>query len=182
MDTIDLTDRRRSTGSPVRPESPGIPRVVVSCIDARTDPVHLFGIEPGEAAVFRTVGGRLSDSTIEEIGMIAGLAKVVGGDEMELDLAIVHHTDCGAARFAMPPVRQKVAQVAGIDGEDVDAYTIDDPADSLREDVARLRSSALPGGLRVSGYVYDVGTGELSEEIATETLRSGEHDTSAATP
>ena len=174
MRTIDLTSRAdqalATTGADQLPTDPGVPAVVVTCIDARVDPVHLFGLAPGEASVFRNIGGRLTDSTIEQIGIIAGLAKLIGGEEMELDVALVHHTGCGASRFSLPPVREKAAATAGVGPGDVEALAIADPAESVRADIDRLAASPLPGGLNVSGYVYDVETGALAEVCSTTTL------------
>ncbi len=174
MRTIDLTSRadeaRAATGADNLPTSPGAPAVVVTCIDARVDPAHLFGLAPGEASVFRNIGGRLTDSTIEQIGILAGLGKLIGGEDMELDVALVHHTECGAARFSMPPVRAKAAATAGVEPADVEALAIDDPTESVRADIDRLAASSLPVGLNVSGYVYDVETGALAEVRSTTTL------------
>lgn len=175
MRTIDLEARNRNTTGERSelPTSPGAPAVIVSCIDARTDPAHIAGVGPGDAAVFRTVGGRVTDETVEQIGMLAGLAKIVAGDEAELDVAVIHHTDCGASRFGLPPVRDKINAVAGVTQDRVDAFAIADPAASLRADVDRLRASSLPAGLSVTGYLYDVETGELRVEVATDRLGAG---------
>ncbi len=174
MRTIDLTERSRDVragrSADDLPTSPGVPAIIVSCIDARVDPVHLFGIEPGEASVFRTIGGRLTDETIAQIGMIAGMAKLLAGDEMELDVALVHHTECGAARFSLPPVQAKAAATAGVDEGAVAALAIDDPTGSVRDDLARLAGSPVPRGRAVAGDVYDVGTGSLVEIVPSTTL------------
>ena len=166
MRTIDLTDRSAAQlaarGDADLPTNPGVPAVIVTCIDARVDPAHVFGITPGEASVFRTIGGRLTDDTVAQIGMIAGVAKAIAGDEMELDVAIVHHSDCGASRFSLPPLQAKAAATAGVAEAEVAAFSIDDPAESVRSDMAKLASSALPRGLTVAGYVYDVEHGGLT--------------------
>ncbi len=174
MRTIDLTSRSNETraerSTDELPTSPGVPAVIVTCVDARVDPVHLFGIAPGEASVFRTIGGRLTDETIGQIGMIAGMAKFIAGDEMELDVAVVHHTECGAARFSLPPVQAKAASTAGVDEATVGALAIDAPERSVQADIARLAASALPRHLTVAGYVYDVTTGAIAEVQPAITL------------
>ncbi|WP_425343349.1 carbonic anhydrase [Pseudofrankia saprophytica] len=34
--------------------------MVVGCVDPRVDPTHVLGLEQGEAAVIRNVGGRIT--------------------------------------------------------------------------------------------------------------------------
>ncbi len=174
MLTTDLESRNRSTRSEdpsALPTSPGLPSVILSCLDGRVDPAHIAAIAPGEAAIFRNVGGRVTDEIVEQIGIIAGLAKVMAGDDAELDLAVIHHTQCGASRFADPAIRDQLAATAGTTTERVDALAIHDPADSLRNDIERLRNSGLPAGLNLTGYLYDVASGELSVEIESSVLR-----------
>ena len=56
--------------------------------------------------------------------------------------------------------------------ERIDEFAIDDPVESLRADIEALRTSSLPAGMSVTGYLYDVETGELRTEIATGPLRT----------
>ena len=84
-----------------------------------------------------------------------------------MELAIIHHTDCGMARFADPEVAARVTERFGSNYV-VETYAFTDPAESLAADVQRLRDSDLvPRELRVSGHIYDVKTGRLTEQIAT---------------
>lgn len=175
MRTIDLEARNRSVrpaDPAVLPTSPGVPGVIVTCLDARVDPAHIAGIEPGEAAVFRNVGGRVTDELVEQIGVIAGLAKVAAGDGVELDVAVIHHTQCGASRLSDPALRDRLAEHAGTTPDRIGRLAIHDPAESLREDIERLRRSSLPAGLTVTGYLYDVASGELAGQIGTAPLRA----------
>ncbi|MDJ0769687.1 MAG: hypothetical protein QNJ12_12870, partial [Ilumatobacter sp.] len=133
---------------------------------------HIVGLLPGEASVFRTVGGRVTDAVIEQLGMVAGLAKLLAGDEAELDVALIHHTSCGASLFGDHGVQQRLAATAGTSPEKVATLAIADPVDTVRGDLDRLRDSVLPARLRVSGYVYDVATGVLEPVEDTRVLRS----------
>ena len=84
-----------------------------------------------------------------------------------MELAIIHHTDCGMARFADPEVAAAVTERFGSDYV-VETYAFTDPTESLATDVQRLRDSDLvPRELRVSGHVYDVKTGRLTQQIST---------------
>ncbi len=66
--------------------------LVLTCLDARVDPAHLFGLELGDAVVMRNIGGRVTDEIIEQIAILRALAVALGG-EASLEVAIVHHTD-----------------------------------------------------------------------------------------
>ena len=90
-------------------------------------------------------------------------------------MSIVHHTDCGASRFANPQVRQKLGQVAGTGEAAIEKLAITDPQTSVAEDLDRLRAApTLPDELVVAGYVYDVTDGHIREIFAPAALSEGE--------
>ena len=149
---------------------PRLSVLVVTCLDARVDPAHVFGLELGDAVVMRNIGGRVTDEVIEQVAILRGLAVVAGGGGFEV--AIVHHTDCGASRFANPQVRQKLGQATGIGETAIEKLAITDPQASVAEDLDRLRAApTLPDDLVVAGYVYDVTDGHVSEVSAPASLR-----------
>jgi len=51
-------------------ERPGGNMMVVGCVDPRVDPTHLLGLEQGEAAVIRNVGGRITPATLRTMAML----------------------------------------------------------------------------------------------------------------
>ena len=149
---------------------PRFSTLVVTCLDARVDPAHLFGLELGDAVVMRNIGGRVTDEIIEHISILRALAGLVGGGSFEV--AIVHHTDCGASRFADPEVRKRLGQVAGTGEAAIEKLAIADPATTVAEDLDRLRAApTLPDELVVAGYVYDVTDGQVREISAPAALR-----------
>ncbi len=151
---------------------PRLSILVLTCLDARVDPAHFFGLELGDAVVMRNIGGRVTDEVIEQIAILRGLAIVAGGGAFEV--AVVHHTDCGASRFANPQVRQKIGQAAGTGEAAIERLAITDPRISVAEDLDRLRAAPiLPDELVVAGYVYDVTDGHVRETIAPASLREG---------
>ena len=152
---------------------PRLSILVLTCLDARVDPAHLFGLELGDAVVMRNIGGRVTDEVIEQIAILRGLAVVAGGTGFEV--AIVHHTDCGASRFANAQVRQRMGEVAGTGEAAIKRLAIADPQISVAEDLDRLRAApTLPDELVVAGYVYDVTDGHVREVIAPASLRKGD--------
>ncbi len=95
---------------------------------------------------------------------------LAGGAAFEV--AIVHHTDCGASRFANSQVRQKMSQIAGTGEAAIERLAITDPRVSVAGDLDRLRAAPiLPDELVVAGYVYDVTDGHVREVIAPASLR-----------
>ncbi len=153
---------------------PRLSTLVLTCLDARVDPAHILGLELGDALVMRNIGGRVTDDIIKHIAILQALAAFVGGGSAPLEVVIVHHTDCGASRFAIPQVRRKLSQAAGTGEPAIERLAITDPQTSVAEDIDRLRAApTLPDELVVAGYVYDVTDGHVRETFAPASLREG---------
>jgi carbonic anhydrase len=145
--------------------------LVLTCLDARVDPAHFLGLELGDAFVMRNVGGRVTDEVIQQIAILRALAVVLGGGGA-LEVAIIHHTDCGTGHFADPQVRKTVGQAAGTGEAAIERLAVTDARTSVAEDLDRLRAAPiLPDELLVAGYVYDVTDGLLREISAPAPLR-----------
>lgn len=154
------------------PILPRLSTLVLTCLDARVDPAHFLGLELGDAFVMRNVGGRVTEGVIEHIAILRALAAVAGGALLEV--AIVHHTDCGTRRFADAEVRKKLGQAAGTGEAAIEKLAVTDPETSVAEDIDRLRAaSTLPDTLVVAGYVYDVTDGHIREIVAPASLGEG---------
>ncbi len=173
----DLLDRNGAfaadfTGAEL-PIQPRFRQLVLSCVDARADPAHYLGLEPGDALVMRTLGGRVTDGAEEGIDVMANLMTVMGGpDGPGLDVLIVHHTDCGLERLADEGRRRKLSQMSGIDEGVFDALAIHDHDAALEADVLRLRNSKiLPESVTVSGYLYHHASGTLTEAAPSTSRR-----------
>jgi carbonic anhydrase len=134
---------------------PHLRLMVVTCLDPRVDPAHFLGLRLSDAMVIRNVGGRVTPAVIEDIAFIAELA---GGRRPEV--AVIHHTQCGAAALADDGFRGRYAGRIGADEAALRERAVLDPAATVARDVERLRD-AVPE-VRVSGYVYDVVTGVVS--------------------
>ncbi len=151
---------------------PRLSTLIVTCLDARVDPAHLFGLELGDAVVMRNIGGRVTDDVIEHIAIVQALVELAGGAALEV--AIVHHTDCGTSRFANPQVRQRFGQAAGTGEAVIERLASSDPQTSVAEELDRLRAApTLPDEPVVAGYVYDVTNGQVREIFAPSSLREG---------
>ncbi len=154
---------------------PRLSTAVLACLDARSDPAHFLGLEVGDAVVLRNTGGRVTANVERDLAVLWFLAsRLAGGRGPELELAIIQHTDCGMERFANPHVRRGASQGIGVEESDLDTMAIADHETSLHGDIERLRRSDLvPGGLIVSGHLYDVDNGQLRQIVNSAPLTQG---------
>ncbi len=159
---------------------------ILTCMDARLDPAKYAGLSEGDAHVIRNAGGRASDDAIRSLVISY---KLLGTKEW----FVIHHTDCGMELFTDEVIRGLLASsletaALGPDGfsdvgtgpgsaeaKYIDWLTIGDTAQSVTEDVSRIRSHPLvPAGIPVYGYLYDVRSGRLVEvPEATEAGKAG---------
>jgi carbonic anhydrase len=148
---------------------------ILTCMDARLDPAGYAGLAEGDAHVIRNAGGRASDDAIRSLVISY---KLLGTKEW----FVIHHTNCGMEFFTDGVMRGLLANsletaALGADGfhdvgvgpgsaeaKYVDWLTIDDNAQSVVDDVSRVRSHPLvPARIPIYGYIYDVTTGRLIE-------------------
>jgi carbonic anhydrase len=140
---------------------------VVTCLDPRVDPAHVLGLELSDAIVVRNVGGRVTPEVIDDIAFIAQIAENVIADGPLFEVAVIHHTQCGAAALADDGFRGAYAERTGGDDAALRERAILDPLATVKDDVERVRAAAsVPSRVPVSGYVYDVTTG-LVDAVVT---------------
>jgi carbonic anhydrase len=156
---------------------------ILTCMDARLDPAKYAGLSEGDAHVIRNAGGRASDDAIRSLVISY---KLLGTSEW----FVIHHTNCGMEFFTDEVIRGLLAnslQTASLTSEGfvdvgsgpgsaearyIDWLTISDNAQSVVDDVTRIRSHPLvPGNIPVYGYIYDVTTGLLVE--VTDASKAG---------
>jgi carbonic anhydrase len=148
---------------------------ILTCMDARLDPAKYAGLSEGDAHVIRNAGGRASDDAIRSLVISY---KLLGTKEW----LVIHHSDCGMEFFTDEVIRGLLAnslETAALGAEGfydvgtgpgsaeakyIDWLTISEQAQSVTEDVARIKNHPLvPAGIPVYGYIYDVKTGRLVE-------------------
>lgn len=189
MDTIDTIDtllqrnhefatHRFVAGLPMRPT---LQTFIISCADPRVDPVHILGLEPGEAVVLRNVGGRVAPGTVQLLHMLLQVPKASTGTHSSstltsetasapFHLIVLQHSDCGITR--MTSNTALMAAYLGVPPEELPAKAIMDPRAAVVADVEALRAIAgLPSTLLVSGLVYDTETGLVDIVVPPAPLR-----------
>src|SRR6185312_6872232 len=172
MSTIDMLLQRNHDFATRRfvaglPMLPSLRTLIISCADPRVDPVHILGLEPGEAVVLRNVGGRVTPGTLQLLSMLLQVpassgvpsgAPASSNASAPFHLIVLQHTDCGITRLASNT--KLMADYFDIAPAELPAKAIEDPRAAVASDVAMLRAiPTVPSAILVSGLVYDTETG-----------------------
>jgi carbonic anhydrase len=146
--------------------------VIIGCVDPRVDPVEIFKLEQGEAAVIRNVGGRVNEEIVETIDILGTVAKVAGKEVGEgWNLVVLHHTDCGI-KGCYKHAPDLLAKYMQVPTEKLEELEVMDPYKAVEIDVKALKdASKVPSGFTVSGLVYDVATGRFETVVPPTRLR-----------
>ncbi|MDE3026082.1 MAG: carbonic anhydrase, partial [Acidobacteriota bacterium] len=116
---------------------------VVTCMDARIDPLRMFGLRRGDAHVLRNAGGLVTDDVVRSLHVSQ---TALGTDR----IVVVMHEGCGL----------KVAP-GEASPEALDLGAFDDLERTLRDGVERLRTSPLIQASEITGCVFDPETGAV---------------------
>lgn len=146
---------------------------LLTCMDARLDPAKYAGLAEGDAHVIRNAGGRATDDAIRSLVISY---KLLGTSEW----FVVHHHNCGMEFFTdelMGDLLANSLETAALteegftdvgagggsnEGKNIAWLTIQDQAQSVIDDVRRIREHPLvPGRIPIHGFIYDVATGKL---------------------
>ena len=158
------------TYTPVALGLPAAQVIIVTCLDHRVDPAAVLGLQLGDAPVIRNAGGRVTPAVIDDIAYLAFLAEQLSGGQGAQDglveVAVIHHTQCGTGLLADPGFRHQAAASTGLAEAALEASAVADPHTTVKTDVERLIAArALPPTVSVSGHVYDVVTGRVTTTL-----------------
>jgi carbonic anhydrase len=138
------------------PMPPGKGVAVLACMDARLDVYRLLGLQEGEAHVIRNAGGVVTDDAIRSLTISQ---RLLGTTEVVL----IHHTDCGMLTFTDDTFKADIQSDTGIKPH-WSAEAFSDLEQDVRQSIARIKTSPfVPNKDSVRGFVFDVGTGKLTE-------------------
>jgi carbonic anhydrase len=167
VENREMWARRRREGIPTNENL-----LVITCIDERIPVEETLGIELGDAQIFRNAGGKVTDDVIRSAALTTNFFDT---DE----IILINHTDCGMMSAPDEAVREGFEAEAGdLDQIDLDpslpALNIgdadimdwvkmtDDIDEACATQVEHLRQSELiPDSVTITGYVYEVESGEL---------------------
>ena len=167
---LERNDQFARAYSPVPLGLPAARVMVLTCVDHRVDPAITLGLKLGDAPVLRNAGGRVTEPVVEEIAYLAFLGRRLAGGPVDgdqsVEIAVIHHTQCGTGFLADPAFRQEAAEATGVDEAALEATAVADPHITVKADVERLLASPLvPSQMSVSGHVYDVETGRVTTVV-----------------
>jgi carbonic anhydrase len=173
--TAYLERNAEFAASDARHNVPAIPFIpfnqlyVITCIDPRVEPAGVLGAKLGEAVIARNIVGRATPSVIKDLAWVCHLHENKTPDADWFEVAVMHHTDCGSGLFADEELRRTFAERGGYDERTAAAMAVLDPAQSVREDVERLRTAPELARsihkIRIGGYAYDLKTGLVTTVI-----------------
>lgn len=147
---------------------------ILTCMDARMDPVRFAGLAD-DCYVVRNAGGRATEDAIRSLIVSA---KMLGTEEW----FVIHHTECGMSSFTNEEMGRLLAESlgrsvhseagwknvtdeAGAKAQPIsDFHPFTDAEASLIEDVRTIRMHPqVSRRIPIHGYMYDIRTGELCE-------------------
>ncbi|ESS04205.1 MAG: carbonic anhydrase [uncultured archaeon A07HR67] len=167
IDDRETWARRRREGVPT-----GKNLLVVACMDERIPVEEALGLDLGDAQIYRNAGGKVTDDVIRSAALTTNFFDT---DE----IIVVNHTDCGMMSAPDDAVRDGLeTQVGDLDEATIDpslpalslgdadvtewVRMTDDIDDACAAQVEYLRESAfIPDDVMITGYVYEVESGEL---------------------
>ncbi|MFC6825543.1 beta-class carbonic anhydrase [Halopelagius fulvigenes] len=170
--------RRRRKGIPTDERL-----LVVACMDERIPVEAALGLELGDAQVYRNAGGKVTDDVIRSAALTTNFFETE-------EIIVVNHTDCGMMSAPDDAVVEGLEAQAGGSLDDVEldpslpeldigdasiaewVRMTDDIDEACAAQVAYLEDHELiPDDVTVTGYVYEVESGELrrpGERVAAQ--------------
>jgi carbonic anhydrase len=122
---------------------------IVTCMDARIDPLEALGLEVGEAHVIRNAGGRVTDDVLRSLAVsvrLLGVSTVV----------VMHHTGCGLIGVNEDELQRRT-------GASLAFHPIGDPNAAIAEDLKTIRNTQYLSSVKtLTGFHFDVATGRIS--------------------
>jgi carbonic anhydrase len=161
--SVNITDQLFDRVAKSRPvpkggAAPALQVAIVACMDARIDPVEIFGLESGDAHVIRNAGGIVTDDVVRSLAVSQHRLGTRA-------IMVIQHDDCGMQKVTETEFTAQMEGHAGVTPTwSVGAF--EDVEQSVRRSVARLRDcSYLAAREEVRGFVFDVRNGELREVV-----------------
>ncbi len=173
----ELIEHNRHVADTVKtPGMAAAPRrhvAVVTCMDARIEPLAELGLDIGEAHVIRNAGGVVTDDVIRSLSISQ---QKMGTRE----IVVVHHTSCGMCGLDETELRDQLERRFGERPEwPIGAFA--DDQTGLRDAIAALEASSfIERDTIIFGFLYDIETGFLTDvalgEAVTAATSAGSSD------
>jgi carbonic anhydrase len=127
---------------------------VVTCMDTRIEPLAMLGLVPGDAKILRNAGARVDAQVLTTLALahrLLGVSRAM----------VVAHTDCRMSVDSEAELREALAAGGDPDPGGLSFAVRAAREQTVRDDVAKIRSSPHLVDLAAGGFLYDVETGRL---------------------
>jgi carbonic anhydrase len=132
---------------------------IVTCMDSRIDPLHIVGMEAGDAKILRNAGARVTDDVLRTLVLATHLLGVNR-------VLVMPHTDCKMASGEEHEIHAAILEKSGIDTRGIEIRTVKDQMKALITDIQRIESyPLLAKNVKVMGAVFSVESGTLTPVI-----------------
>jgi len=132
---------------------------IVTCMDSRIDPLHIIGMEAGDAKILRNAGARVTEDVLRTLVLATHLLGVKR-------VLVMPHTDCKMASGEEHEIHAAILEKSGIDTRGIEIRTVKDQMKALITDIQRIESyPLLAKNVKVMGAVFSVESGTLTPVI-----------------
>jgi carbonic anhydrase len=132
---------------------------IVTCMDSRIDPLHIVGMEAGDAKILRNAGARVTEDVLRTLVLATHLLGVKR-------VLVMPHTDCRMASGEEQEIHAAILEKSGIDTRGIEIRTVKDQMKALITDIQRIESyPLLAKNVKVMGAVFSVESGTLTPVI-----------------
>ena len=132
---------------------------IVTCMDSRIDPLHIVGMEAGDAKILRNAGARVTEDVLRTLVLATHLLGVTR-------ILVMPHTDCRMATGEEQEIHAAILEKSGIDTRGIEIRTVKDQTKALVTDIQRIESyPLLAKNVKVMGAVFSVETGILTPVV-----------------
>ena len=132
---------------------------IVTCMDSRIDPLHIVGMEAGDAKILRNAGARVTEDVLRTLVLATHLLGVKR-------VLVMPHTDCKMASGEEQEIHAAILEKSGIDTRGIGIRTVKDQMKALITDIQRIESyPLLAKNVKVMGAVFSVESGTLTPVI-----------------
>jgi len=149
-----------STGHLTMPPSRKV--VILTCMDARIEPLRALGLKEGEAHILRNAGGRVTEA-IRSIALSQQFQDT-------REIVLLHHKNCGLLGRSNEEIRERLGTALGAEAataaEQIDFEPHVDVVEKLKSEIDLLTQSPLiRADTPISGFVFDETTGRIEHVV-----------------
>jgi carbonic anhydrase len=147
---------------PARAKPPKPKIAIVTCADPRLSNIEeMLGLAEADVDMIRNFGTVIDDDAIRSLVLST---RLLGSRE----IMIINHTDCGMLKFTDSEMEERLRNETGKEPiAPARFYSFTDVEENTKEQIQKARSHPwISPEVPVRGFVYDVGTGRLSEVFA----------------